>query len=44
MSSSEGQFYSDGTRVVNCQFDRMSNHTKIHLGFIALDKPMDYLV
>jgi len=26
----QGQFYSDGTRVVNCQYDRMSNHTKIH--------------
>ena len=24
------QFYSDRTRVVNCQYDRMSNHTKIH--------------
>ena len=26
----QGQFYSDRTRVVNCQYDRMSNHTKIH--------------
>ena len=26
----KGQFYSDRTRVVNCQYDRMSNHTKIH--------------
>jgi len=24
------QFYSDRTRVVNCQYDRMSTHTKIH--------------